>query len=263
VIGQDLKSLGLVGERENGRLTYAAFTSRLRPKPLALVTRGRTSAGKSTLFTVAGPLIPKDEKIDAMQLTEASLFNGSEDFLTHKILISGERKHAKDDATRDGNRMIRQLVSEGRITRSVSVPCGKRWITEVQERTGPVAYCESTTAGTIFDEDLNRLVQLYVDESEDQTRQVMLARAASYDPQRAPADIKNIVKRHHEYQEWLKDREVPRIVIPYHQELALAIPATKTMCRRVIDQVLTVIETITPCTSTNATARKAAPWWPP
>jgi hypothetical protein len=245
LIAQDLRDMGLVGENENGKLTCIGFTSRLQRKPLNIVFRGTTGAGKSTVSAAASLLFPKESKIEAMRLTDASLFNGPSDFLTHKILLTGERKHAQDDTTRDANAMIRQLLSEGRVTRTVSVREGRTWVTETQERKGPIAYCESTTAGSIFEEDLNRLIQLFVDESEEQTRRVMLARAAAYGPGAAAADPDKVIARHHEFQEWLQDQRVPRIVIPFHRALAETIPAGKTMCRRVIDQVLTVIETIT------------------
>src|SRR5205823_4970151 len=103
----------------------------------------------------------------------ASIFNGPEDFFTHKVLITGERKHATDDVTRDANATIRQMLSEHKVTRTVSVPGGPgggRWVTEHQVRHGPIAYAESTTAGSIFEEDLNRMLELYVDESNPQNR---------------------------------------------------------------------------------------------
>ncbi len=70
-----------------------------------------------------------------MTYTPASLFNTDENFFRHKILISGERKHSNDDIVHNQNAMIRQLLSEKKISRMVSVPGGVgggRWVTERQ-----------------------------------------------------------------------------------------------------------------------------------
>jgi hypothetical protein len=170
------------------------------------------------------------------------LFREKEDLLTHKVLICGERKHAQDDATRDANMMIRQLLSEKRIMRMLCVPDGNSWKTERQERKGPVAYAESTTAGSIFAEDLNRMVQVYLDDTEDQTRSVMLAAARKYAPDRPEVDVEAVVRKHHEFQSSLQPC---RVIIPYAEDLAMRMSAERCESRRVMQQVLTVIEGIT------------------
>jgi hypothetical protein len=234
----------VVGEADNALLVYAAFTSRIQDDPLAVITRGRTASGKSTLLTRVGQMFPGECKIDVMRFTDASLFNAPEDYLTHKILITGERKHSTDDATRDANAMIRQLLSEKRITRSVSVagePGSGRWAAEVQERKGPVAYAESTTAGSIFEEDLNRMLQLYMDESREQTAGVVAALAARYDPDYVPPDPAAVFRRHHAFQRSLKPC---RVVVSYGKALAGRLPMKKLEVRRAAQQVFSVIEAI-------------------
>ncbi len=242
----DLRAIGIVGEEDNAVLVYVGFTSRLLDDPLAIVTRGGSGTGKSTLLERVSHLFPDTAVIRFMRFTEASLFNMAEDCLTHKILITGERKHSTDDATRDGNRMIRQLLSEKRITRSVSVPGdgdgGPRWVTELQVRRGPVAYAESTTSGTIFDEDLNRMLELYMDESKNQTQRVMMAVASKYDPDTGDESTEEITARHHDFQRSINRYKV---VIPYWKQLAENIPALDPRCRRVAQQVFSVVEAIT------------------
>jgi hypothetical protein len=241
-IRRDLAAVGIVGEQQNALLIYLVATSRKLSDPGAVVTRGRSGTGKTTLIQRVARLMPAGDVIDAMALTDASLFNGSADMLTHKLLVAGERKHAQDDRTRDANRMIRQLLSEKRLGRTVSVPCGKVWVTEHQVRPGPVAFLESTTARSVFAEDLNRLIQVYVDESAEQTRAVMVAAARRYHGPGGAADAEAaVIERHHAFQSWLRPLKV---VIPYAEGLAGAMPADRPQCRRVIQQVLTVIEAV-------------------
>jgi hypothetical protein len=241
-IEEDIQAVGVVGEKDNAVLTYVVFTSRLLDDPGAIVTRGKTGTGKTTLLSRVARLFPDEVKIELLTMTDASMFNSSdEDHFSHKILICGERKHAQDDTTRDANRMIRQLLSEKRIRRAKSERIGNKWVTVEQERKGPVAYAESTTAGSIFEEDLNRMLQIYLDDSEEQNRAVMLATAGKYDHERPLVNVESVIGRHHAFQNWL---EPCRVAIPYCRKLAEKMPAGKPESRRVIQQVLSVIESL-------------------
>ena len=105
-----------------------------------------------------------------------------------------------------------------------------------------MAYAESTTSGTIFVEDLNRMLELYMDDSADQTRRVMLAVGSKYDPDAGDESAEDVIARHHALQGSL---ERHRVVIPYWERLARGIPASDPRCRRVAQQVFSVIEATT------------------
>jgi hypothetical protein len=240
-----LPAVGVVGEQANGLLTYLAFTSRLLSSPLCIITRGKTGTGKSTLLEKVAELFPADAKVNFQTFTDASLFNGGEDCLRHKILITGERKHSTDDAGKDANRMIRQLLSEKRISRSVSVPGrgeGGRWVTELQVREGPVSYGESCTAASIFEEDLDRLLELFMDESPKQNRSVKHAIGSRYDAAAPdPEELEKVLGAFRDFQGGLAPYKV---VIPYWEPLADGIPDSDSRCRRVAQQVFSVIESV-------------------
>jgi hypothetical protein len=238
-----------VAEEDAGLLVYLIFLSRLLPEPGSVITRGPSGSGKTTLLRVPARLVPSGCKIEAMATTPAAWFNTERDYFMNKVFLAGERKHAQDDKTRDANAMLRQLISEGRINRGVSVFNKEehKWETVFVEREGPVAYAESTTCGTVFEEDLNRMVQIYVDDSEDQNRRVMRAMAAGCS--RAPGgtagpDVGAIIKRHHEFQTRLQAEGAPPIEVPFAPALAEAMPAGRVECRRAFAQVLTVIKAV-------------------
>jgi hypothetical protein len=243
-VQRDIASVGVVGEEDNRLLIYLAYTSRIQDDPLAVVTRGKTGTGKSTLLDKPSLLFPKDAIVHFLKFTDASLFNTPEDHFKHKILITGERKHSTDDQTRDANAILRQLLSEKKIDRMVSVPGGEegRWKTERQVRPGPVAYAESTTAGSIFAEDLNRMIELYTDESKAQNQRVMQSVGMQYALDRPQVDVQAVIDRQREFQKSLTKYEV---AIPYVEGLLAGLPSHDPRCRRVARQVLSVVEAVT------------------
>jgi hypothetical protein len=251
-ISFDLRAVGIEGEVLNARLAYTGFTSRVLDEPFHVITRGTTGMGKTTLLKKAGKLIPDDYKLELVGLTNASLFNyvkaNGAKSLEHMLLISGERKRSKDPAVTDAKANLRQLLSEKEIKRITSVQrAGKSvtdWIGEVQNVTGPVAYGESTTAGSIFSEDLNRLLQLYVDESEELTRKIGRRKIEKYKKGYVEMDIQPVIDRHHEFQKRLQNTTVVLPIIPYAETLMDKLPLKGEANRRLIDQVFSVLEAI-------------------
>jgi hypothetical protein len=243
-IRRDIAALGLVGEEDNAVLVYLLLTSRLPPNPGAIIARGSSGSGKDTLLRRVARLFPPESKIEAMAMSQAAWFNTGEDFFRHKIFIGGERRHATDDYSKDSGAMLRQLLSEGRINRGVSRydTESKQWNTVMVERAGPVAYAETTTAASVFEEDLNRLIQIFVDDSEGQSLQVMLAMGSRNDPNRTGPDTEAVIKGHHEFQRWLQSLPTPRVHVPFWEHIAKGIPLAQSGCRRAAQQILTVIE---------------------
>jgi hypothetical protein len=243
-IRRDIAAVGVVGEGDNAMLAYLVFTSRVLESPGAVVTRGRSSTGKSTLLKRVATLFPPAVKIEAMTMTNAAWFNTPDDFFMHKIFLGGERKHSQDNATRDAGALLRQLLSEKRVNRGVSIwdEETKRWKTEMVNREGPIAYAESTTSQSAFEEDLNRMLQLYVDESPAQNRRVIEAMAVRYDPDAERVDTEAVIARHHEFQNYLQKLPTQRVGIPFANALARLIPHKRAESRRTTQQLFTVIE---------------------
>jgi hypothetical protein len=140
------------------------------------------------------------------------------------------------------------MLSEKRVTRHVCEPDQNKayYTTRNTVREGPVAFAECTTSDSIFAEDLNRVLQVYLDDSEKQNRAVMNAIAARYDPDRqdSSAHAAQTIDRHHEFQNHLQKLPVCRVGIPYAEYLADKVPSGKTEARRVMQQVLSIIESL-------------------
>jgi hypothetical protein len=243
-IQRDIAAMGLVGEQNNALLTYLGYTSRVLDDPSAIIARGVSGAGKSTILHKVALLFPDSVKIVSMDMTWAAWFNTDADYFKHKVFIAGERRHAQDDTAKDAGAMLRQMISEKRVNRTKSIwdPDDGQWVSQTIERDGPIAYAESTTSKSIFEEDLNRSLQLYVDESDDQNRNVMLRIADRFNADQPDGETTEaITERHHDFQ---KQLTACKVGMDYAQYLASKMPASETKCRRAFEQVCTVIEAV-------------------
>jgi hypothetical protein len=87
----------------------------------------------------------------------------------------------------------------------------------------------------------NFLPPTYMDESPRQTQDVVMAAARRYAPDREAGKVDQVIERHHRFQTSLKP--IP-VVIPYWKSIGLNIPSDKPESRRVIQQVMSVIEVV-------------------
>jgi hypothetical protein len=238
----DLKALGIAGEDKAGLTLYVVGSSRKRQRPLSALIQGESATGKSYLVNQVASLMPPEEVVKATTMSPQSLYYMPEP-VAHKFVVGGERSRVQDDATADQTAALRQLRSESRITKQVTLREGNGFRTKAITVEGPIAHVESTTLAKaiIFPEDLSRALFVQTDATEPQTRRVLQTMARPYLPEAAPADTAAIVARHHQFQRSLEAIEV---VIPYAAVLAEKLPATQAQARRSFAQVLAMIETI-------------------
>jgi len=75
-----LKELGLVGEALNGLLIYLALISRLVNKPISIILKAGSSAGKSFLVKTVSMLFPVEAYIELTGLSPKALVYLNEPF---------------------------------------------------------------------------------------------------------------------------------------------------------------------------------------
>jgi hypothetical protein len=240
---EDMAAVGLVGEEDNGLLTLVCYTSRILKRPVSLLIRGGTSTGKDIVQRVPARLIPPEDVIAGSSITPQAFYYGHKGWLRHKVILGGERKHQKDEAQKDATAALRMLLSNGCIDKIVTLNISGVLVTKRIHQDGPVSYSETTTAGTdsIFREDINRMVQLYTDESEKQNADVCNAIGAEYDPDAEDTDEQALVLKHQMFQRSLAPM---RVSVPYWRKLVAGLPKTDAVVRRVVSQVLGVIEAV-------------------
>ncbi|MCR9293923.1 MAG: hypothetical protein NXI32_14455 [bacterium] len=231
---RDAQQVGIVGEELTVMTLYLSGVSRLLSKPLSVIVQGSSSSGKSYVVERVAELFPPEAKIVVQQMTPQALFYLPDGALEHKLIIAGERSRIEDDSTAEATRALREMLSSGVLRKMIPVKgADGRMTTEVIESRGPIAYIESTTLGTIFDEDLNRCVLIHTDESEAQTRRILQAEAV-----RASRDNSDAIYRQYAIQRLLKPYTV---LIPFAEDLARLLPAERVECRRAFSHIKSCI----------------------
>jgi hypothetical protein len=242
-IGEANAAVGLVGLVEYGKLVYCTYCSRVLKEPNAVIARGRSSSGKSTVLRKPALLFPDSVKIEAMAMTGAAWFNTDADHFVHKAFIAGERKHSQDETAKDAGGLLRQLLSERFIDRGVSMfdKETKKWKTEWIKRKGPIAYAESSSSKSVFSDDLTRMLEIHVEADEKQVTDVLHSMSRRYAIDAVKPDVKSLITQHHEFQEWLQEQPEMEVAIPYHEIVMDALPK-QPEAMRVAQQVSSLIE---------------------
>jgi hypothetical protein len=237
-VADDIGALGVAGERELVATVYLTGVSRLLPQPLAVIVQGPTSSGKSYVIDKVASLFPPEAAIHATQLTPQALFYLKPGSLAHRFVVVGERRRLQDDESADATRALREMLSEGRLSKMLPIKVGGRMETALVQQDGPIAYVESTSVSQVFPEDANRCVLLTTDERPEQTRRILDTLAGVYGGG-AGLDVQRIIDRHHATQRMLQSHAV---VVPYAARLAEAIDAHRCEARRAFPQVIALIQ---------------------
>ncbi len=240
-IGEDFSAVGIAGERTLAGTVYLSGVSRLLERPLALLVQGPSSSGKSLVLGAVAKLFPPEAVFSATTLSTLSLYYAPPGTFRHRFVVCGERSRKTDEDQAEVTRALRELLSEGRLSRLVTVKKHDGApASELVEQEGPIAYAESTTLATsqVFTEDLNRMLLLATDETPEQTRRVLHRLAEKYD-HGACGDPSGVVEKHHAAQRMLRTM---RVRIPYARALMDLLPSTRLEIRRGAGYVLAMIE---------------------
>jgi hypothetical protein len=238
----DIAALGVAGEDRLTSTLYLIGTSRLLPEPLAGLVKGPTASGKSYIIEKASRLFPPEAVLVATSLTAQSLYYMEPGSLQHRLIIAGERSLKPEDEVAEATRAIREMISAHRLVKLVTIKGENGPQTVLIEQEGPIAYLESTTRERIFDEDENRLLSIYTDERQSQTRTILTRLADDATGEGDHGDVRRIVDRHHAMQRLLKRRD---IVIPFAVRLGELIPAERVEARRAFPHLLSMIQALT------------------
>ena len=236
----DLESIGIAGERELAMTVYLCGVSRLLPKPLALIVQGPSSSGKSYTVEKVATLFPPETILHATQMTPQALFHMPDGQLKNRFVVAGERSRRENDDTAETTRALREMLSAGRLVKLMpEKTVGGEIVTRQIEQEGPIAFAETTTLTSIFDEDLNRCVLLHTDERQEQTRRILNTLSSGYEGNGQAGGVNFIVGRHHALQRSLKPFDV---VVPFAGRLAQLLPADRVELRRAYPLLMTAVQ---------------------
>ena len=252
-IVEDFRACGLVGERATVLVAYLAAVSRKLEEPLCLLIVARSGAGKSALQDALCALVPADEVVRVTRVTGQALFYKDPYSLQRKVLAIAEEEGAQQAVY-----SLRTLASDQHLSIAATRtdPQTGKLHTEHYEVYGPVVIVITTTAADAFDEETrSRFVQLTMDESEDQTRQVLEQQRRRYTLEGVleRAASEQVRKLHHNVQKLLRPLEV---VNPYVEQLTY--PTDRLIHRREQKKYLALINSIALLNQHQRRVRRAA-----
>jgi DNA primase catalytic core len=252
-IVEDFRACGLVGERATVLVAYLAAVSRKLEEPLCLLIVARSGAGKSALQDALCALVPADEVVRVTRVTGQALFYKDPYSLQRKVLAIAEEEGAQQAVY-----SLRTLASDQHLSIAATRtdPQTGKLHTEHYEVYGPVVIVITTTAADAFDEETrSRFVQLTMDESEDQTRQVLEQQRRRYTLEGVleRAASEQVRKLHHNVQKLLRPLEV---VNPFVEQLTY--PTDRLIHRREQKKYLALINSIALLNQHQRRVRRAA-----
>lgn len=222
---EDAHRLGVVGEDAALKVGWLVLSSRLMDEPLFLTVKGESSAGKSYSMGTIIQFAPEDQVRDLSRMTPQSLFYVEPGWARHKLLFVRERVGGEE-----ADYAIRTMLSERGLTLLVTERNEADQL-QARERVveGPIAYIETTTATELHAENETRLIELYLDESAEQTARIhqQQRRDATLDGLQIEVNKDKILRRQRNAQRLLENVHV---VIPY--ATLLTFPADAVRHRR-------------------------------
>lgn len=240
-LGSDIASMGVVGEHALAMTIYLIGASRLLPKPLAGIVQGSSSSGKSHVVETVAGMFPTEALLLATDMTPNALYYVKRGGLRHRFVVAGERSRAEEDERAEATRALREMLSSGVLRKALPQKSEDGSIETVHiENHGPIAFVETTTLASIFEEDKNRALLLASDDSAEQTQRVVHAIARRF-AGHAGRDAERIRERHQTAQRLLRRVDV---VVPFAGAVAQRIPHDRPDARRVIGQVLATVQAI-------------------
>jgi hypothetical protein len=143
--------------------------SRLLPRPINLIIKGPSSAGKNHLASRVLRLFPEDA-VHELTSSSALAWNYAGDDFRHRIVYLQERNDSSGAI-----HPARLLISEGRLLRKVTVTSGNTRTTKTFVAEGPIASVSTTTKNQLEIDDETRHISIWVDSSRKQNRRVACA----------------------------------------------------------------------------------------
>ena len=160
---------GIVGEEVNSLIAYLTYTSRKRHTPLHLMCLGASGTGKTWLQEKVSELMPEEDKLEITTLSSNAFYYFGREELKHKLLLIEDLDGAESVLY-----PLRELQSKRRISKTVTLKDSKGNLKTVTLNVeGPVCVSGCTTREKLYEDNANRCILLYMDNSTEQDKKIM------------------------------------------------------------------------------------------
>lgn len=233
---QDLAASGIQGEAENALILWLAMTSRKAPDPLSVICLARSGTGKSYLMERVALCIPDEDKKEHTQFTSNAFYYYKKEEIRNKLFLIEDLEGALGVLF-----PIRELQSKKRISKTITQKGrdGKLQTTTLIVE-GPVCVIACTTKESIYEDNANRSILIYLNDSKEQDEKVM-----NYQKQHRAGlvDIYQEQQIQLKLQHMQKALEPIKVINPFAPLIDL--PESFPKKRRALPILLNVIEAIT------------------
>jgi hypothetical protein len=166
---QAIAQSGLVGEETNSLIAYLTYTSRKRHTPLHLMCLGASGTGKTWLQEKVSELMPEEDKLEITTLSMNAFYYFGKEELKHKLLLIEDMDGAEAVLY-----PLRELQSKRKISKTVTLKDSKGNLKTVTLNVeGPVCISGCTTREALYEDNANRCILLYMDNSPEQDKKIM------------------------------------------------------------------------------------------
>lgn len=160
---------GLIGEQTNSMIAYLVYTSRKRHVPLHLMCLGASGTGKTWLQEKVSELMPEEDKLEITTLSTNAFYYFGREELKHKLLLIEDLDGAESVLY-----PLRELQSKRKISKTVTLKDNKGNLKTVTLNVeGPVCVSGCTTREQLYEDNANRCILLYMDNSAEQDKKIM------------------------------------------------------------------------------------------
>ncbi len=160
---------GVIGEETNRLIMWTVFTSRLTANPLHIICLGASGTGKTYLQERISELIPKQHKVSFTASTENALYYVGKTDLKNKLILIEDM-----DGANSVLYVLRELQSKGYVSKIVPMKDSKgNMKTILLEVEGPICLSGTTTKERIYEDNANRCLLIYLDNSDTQQQSIM------------------------------------------------------------------------------------------
>lgn len=232
-----MDDLGLCGEDLNRRMVFLAGIGGMLGEPVHLIVKGDSSGGKNTLVNTSLRLLPEDTVLATSGLSRQALayFEDEEGRKRIDGVLFIDEAEGMDGA----EYIVRQAMSEGRVGRlTVMQDESGSWGGKKLEVEVTASIITTTTALTLHSENQTRVFDLWVDETEGQTRRVLRALADQAVGGQSPSEVEEGLQI---WREALGALEPLGVSVPFARELSGAFPTSQLRARRDFGRVLSLI----------------------
>ena len=166
---EDIGGTGVVGEEINRLLMYLVFTSRLREQPLHIISLGSSGTGKTYLQEKISELIPENDKLEITILSENAFYYFDRRELKHKLVLIEDM-----DGAMDVLYPLRELQTKRKISKTIPIKDSKGNLKTITLQVeGPISLAGTTTRERLYEDNANRSLLIYLDNSASHREMVM------------------------------------------------------------------------------------------